>query len=300
VVNGSATMRTETSDLVRRAMLQLKFSPARSSPTSSRRCHSRISLGFFVSTGNNDQPIPDCVQLLFGASTAALRLGVNLVFSFISDSHPVPQCLANGRLDGLLWYGKLPSAQLVEYASRLPTIWLMGDHDRPLWGDHVRPNDPQIGETAARYLAGRGHRHIACLMDDSNSWRQRQMTWSFRQTATNAGLGELVFQLTQTQWDDSWSFDGMRRMASLFVDQWLAGDERPTALFILDARFRAVIEQAFVRRGLRIGPGGDLEIIASSADGTMPGGGDEVVGATINYRADAHLCSAKYTNEDFY
>jgi len=158
VVNDHPSIASATALNVREAMAQLKFEPSIRRPTRSadhRGTARDTVIAFLVFGASGIQTAPAFQKLLRGVSDAALAASISLVFSFVSSPDDLPPRIDAGQVDGLLLHGQRPPLALQSKLRDLPTVWLMANRQRPLWGDQVMPNNPVIGELAARYLSSR-------------------------------------------------------------------------------------------------------------------------------------------------
>jgi DNA-binding LacI/PurR family transcriptional regulator len=218
-------------------------------------------------------------------SDAAADLNADLLFSFVSDAQDLPRSITNGSTDGVLLHGARPTGSLAARLQGLPTVWLMANRERPLWGDQVMPNNPVIGEVAMKYLAGRGHRHLACLKVADDGWSLRLRAWAFTQAAAEAGLNACVVEAPESISHDMWCSVTLRQTAERIVEQLLSCQPMPTGLFILEARLLPVIHAALSSRGLRVGEGRDVEILSCNSEGHRVPGLDHIP-ASVGVRAD--------------
>jgi len=288
VVHDHPSIATETARSVRDAMAQLRFTP---SVRRSHRSSDSVSTGrdlavaFLVIGASNSQMAPAFHHLLRGVSDAAALHNASLVFSFVSEKDDLPPRIATGQIDGLLLHGQRPSASLQGALRHLPTVWLMANRQRPLWGDQVMPNNPVIGELAARHLVGRGHKHVVCMKAARDGWSLRLRAWAFAEASAELGMTATVLEASETFSSDMWEHKGLAQTADCLVDQLLTIQPRPTGVFILEDRLLPTISAALAARGIQTGPGGDIDILSCNNERPHLGAA-QLQPASIDIRAD--------------
>jgi len=265
VVNDHPSIAVETAHHVREAMAQLRFTPTIRRPSKIHVNHStarETAIAFLVFGESGMQVAPTFQKLLRGVSDEAARMNLSLVFSFVGEGDELPPSIAAGQIKGLLLHGKRPPTALQARLRHLPTVWLMANRERSQWGDQVMPNNPVIGELAARYLRSRGHKHLACLKADNDGWSLRFRAWAFAQVSSELGTTACVLQAEEKVSTDLWEPRNLDETAESLVNQLLACQPRPTGIFVLEDRLLPIIHTALHARGLRTGPQGDIELVS--------------------------------------
>src|SRR5689334_20512258 len=169
VINNHPRVAPDTAQNVRNAMQTLGYVPSDRRPGPKPSFQSRIgaaNVAFLVLGASRNRATPGFEDLLRGVSTAASQVNLNLIFGHVADTSELPSRLVGQKIDGLLLHGLAPSGDLRERLRRIPTVWLMGNRQRPEWGDQVLPDAFTIGELAAKYLTSRGHQQLAFLNMD--------------------------------------------------------------------------------------------------------------------------------------
>ena len=286
VVNDHPTVAAGTAASVREAMLKLSLTPAPRRRVNGRTNGARATaIAFLVfGTADSSKAAPAFERLLHGVSTEANENDVDLMFSFVSDRAQLPLRSLGREVGGLLLHGERPTAPLQARLSGLPTVWLMANRQRPPWGDQVMPDNTVIGEIAAKYLLGRGHRRLAYLgASGGGAWSLALRAFAFAQVARDGGADVSVFAA-----DDVRPADGLHAVGESLVDQLIspAAAPRPTGLFVAEDRLCPAIDRALRARGLRVGAQADVEIV--SCNNERP----HLIGlhprpATIDIRPDA-------------
>jgi LacI family transcriptional regulator len=272
VVHDHPSVASGTATVVRDAIRRLEFSPAIRGRRVRREQPARrqlASLGFVILGTSGANAAPAFEKLLRGVSASCNDSRLNLTIGFVTDAADVPQWLAARTVDGLLLHGELPTGALQERLRALPAVWLMANRRRPTWGDQVMPNNAVIGDLAARYLIRRGHRRLAHLGVGGGSWSLRLRAFAFAHAAEDAGASVRVLdappEATATSGHDYWCADGLAAAADQMVAGLTPGGDgrlAATGLFVAEDRLLPLVDRALAARGVRSGPGGDVEIVS--------------------------------------
>lgn len=264
VINNHPRVAPETAKAVKAAMSKLQYVPSDRRPgpkPGSRSRNSSLTVAFFVLGTADGRATPAFQDLLRGVSDTLHREGIDLLFSHVNDLAELAQRLGDRKLDGVLLHGALAKPLDASALRGLPVVWLMGNRTRPTFGDQVLPDTYGIGETAATYLVGRGHRHVAYLNLDRVHWPFRVTGHAMVSAASELGaVGRVVDQPREDVEGSYWPAH-RPQAADRLVDQLLKLDPMPTGLFIADDMQTALIQPALQRRGVAIGPG-QVEIIS--------------------------------------
>ena len=284
VVHEHPSVASETASAVRAAMQRLSFTPAVRRP---RNGHAHpnyngnareirrpaTALGFLILGTSGANAAPAFEALLRGVSAACNDNGLSLKIGFVSSASHAPQWLLGREVGGLLLHGDQPADMADERLRSLPAVWLMANRRRPTWGDQVMPNNAVIGDLAAKYLIRRGHRRLAHLGVGGGAWSLRLRSFAFQHAAEDAGATARIFDgpSGQSPWippgvapaGDYWNTDGLAAAADAMVADLLAGGSLlATGLFVAEDRLLPLVDHALRARGIRSGPGGDVEIIS--------------------------------------
>ena len=295
VVNEHPSVASETAAVVRKAMRQLSFSPAarrRWGSANGARSAGATAIGFVVFGTSGSKTTPAFDNLLRGVSAAANDNDLSLMFSFVSDPSQIPGRVLNRHVDGLLLHGERPGAAAQARFRALPTVWLMGNRQRPQWGDQVMPENTVIGDLAARYLIRRGHRSLGYVGTTGGSWSLPLRALAFERSADDAGASVHSLIATEDRTADLWDEDGLASAADDIAAQFieLKNGARPSGLFVAEDRLLPAVSRALRGRGVSIGDvasgGADVEIVSCNnerprVDGTL------APPATIDIRAES-------------
>lgn len=263
VINNHPRVALETAKAVKEAMKQLNYVPSDRRPgpkPMSRQRTQTLSIAFLVFGTQQGRSTPAFMDLLHGVSSGASAFDVNLQFAHVSDVQELPTRITDHKIDGVLLHGLLPSVAVRERLAKLPTVWLMGNRRRPDWGDQVMPDAYDLGESAARYLMGRGHRSLAFLNLDQGFWPFQVSAYSF-ETAVREGDARFArFEQSRRESQGYWPTH-TREAVKLLIEKFMSQQDRPTGLMIADDMQTALIQPALQEAGIEIGPG-KTEIIS--------------------------------------
>ncbi|MBC7782733.1 MAG: LacI family DNA-binding transcriptional regulator [Burkholderiales bacterium] len=264
VINNHPRVAKDTVRAVRGAMDKLKYTPSDRRPgpkPGMRGGLSGATIGFLVFGTGRDRTTPAFEELMRGVSAGASRYNLKLVYHHVLDSGNLPSQVIDGPFEGLLLHGSLPSAGTKERLRRFPTVWLMGNRRRPDWGDQVMPDAYEIGDKAARYLLGCGHKKLAFLNLDLGHWPFRVASQSFIARAQEEDAHVDLVERARSDDERTYWPQFAGSAADEVVKRYLKLDPRPTGIFAADDMQVALIQPALQRAGVEIGRG-NVEIIS--------------------------------------
>jgi LacI family transcriptional regulator len=264
VINARPNVAADTVASVRRVMGQLRIdvAPRRAAARRAGNVTRAANIAFLVFGTSGSHPAPAFEKLLRGVSAASSQRDLSLIFSFVSDPCELPPSICGRRVDGILLHGERPSATVQARLESLPTVWLMANRQRPLWGDQVMPDNTAIGEVAAKYLLQRGHKHVAYLSSGWGSWSFEIRSLAFCMTMQDAGGKVDLLEAGEARGADLWSSDGLTNAGEMLVERLTQLHPRPTALFVSEDKLLPVVDAALTRRGIHCGPGAELDLIS--------------------------------------
>ena len=257
VINNHPRVAPETARAVRAAMAELAYTPSdrRPGPKPSSRQPEVRSIGFLMLGTSNGNTNPGFFDLLRGISRGAGDRQHKLIFATTTELDQVPMQFRDQPLDGVLLHGRPPRGELKKFLSQTPTVWVMGNRERPLHCDHVMPDALDVGEISAGYLADRGHRHVCFLNLDAGHWALAGYGQCFAGSAIRAGLKPVILERTRrempgtpSRFDPAVVADLAREVANL--------PQAPTGIFIADAMQSAIVQPALTQAGITIGQAG--------------------------------------------
>jgi DNA-binding LacI/PurR family transcriptional regulator len=179
---------------------------------------------------------------------------LNLIFAHAEKPELMPQAVRSGNIDGILGYGQFPAEAITPNLRKIPAVWMMSrtDPGPDPWGDRVKPDHAAIGQLAAEYLIGRGHRCLAYLNPNTSSPLYQARLASFRVATEAAGLPPHVYSSSGT--------DDLNLEAERLVEQWIVASPRPCGIFVPVDRVTLFVYRHLERRGIQ--PGKDVDIVS--------------------------------------
>jgi LacI family transcriptional regulator len=263
VINQSPAVAPEATKAVHEAMQRLGYSPPlrRRGPKPLSRRGIRTGNIALLVMGLRPADLyrlPVFPSLLHGMERALAEQQMNLVLANFGKEAEIPAVLAGNQTDGVLLFGKwddMPDAVRARL-KQLPLVWVMREHS-DIEGDfdHVFYNNAAVGQIAARYLLGLGHKRLAYLnvLPRHTAFNQRQRDFSDAVRGSDASVVSIVGdrEVDPMHWSPA-------EYISL-VDRLLKESEKPTGLFIpTDAQLPGFYH-ALTARGLH--PERDVNLI---------------------------------------
>lgn len=265
VINDSGQVTPEVVAAVRKAMKQLGYEPPvrrRGPKPASRRGIRTGNIALLVMglAATDLYRMPVFPSLLFGVERGLAEQGLNLILANLNEGQGQPSVLAGNQADGLLLFGKwdgMPEPMRAKLGER-PAVWVMREHsDEESLFDHVFYDNAAVGRLAARHLVRRGHKRLAyvnALHPDHTAFAQRQK--DFAAAAKELGASAESFARPSREASAAPEL----AVAQAVVDQMLASQPRPTAMFVpTDAHLPAIYHALQARR---VRPMTDIEIIS--------------------------------------
>lgn len=262
VINNHPRVAPETVAAVRKAMDTLSYTPSDRRPGPKPASRNRATVGSiaFLAFGTSRRTAtPGFGELLRGVSQGASQNGLSLTFAHVATPSDIPARTLDG-VKGLLLHGNTPPEPVRERMRQFPTVWLMGNRNRPTWGDQVMPDGYSVGVHAARYLLGRGHKRLAFLNLDADHWSFRLYAHAFATTVSEAGGSVELLEERQGHSDEYWEPYRPETVDRL-IRRFRALKKPPTGIFVADDIQVARVQPALQAQGVKIGPG-HTEIIA--------------------------------------
>jgi len=207
-----------------------------------------IALLHFRPNSNISSSVLSCVHRMLA------ECNLNLIFAHCPTHDGLPQAVRSGNVDGILGYGQFPAEAAGGNVRKIPAVWMMtrDDSSPDPWGDRVKPDHSSIGELAAQYLLGRGHKVVAYLNPDTDFNIYQQRLTSFRSALESIGAKPAVYSSSGT--------DDFNVEAERLVEQWIKASPRPTGIFVPVDRVTLFIYRHLERRG--IAPGRVVDIVS--------------------------------------
>lgn len=198
--------------------------------------------------------MPVFPALLQGIESALRAAGLNLVMASYHAQGPLPAGLGADQVDGVLVLGRaeIESPSLRSKLDNIATVGLLrGRETFDGVTDQVLYNNRMVGPMMARYLLGRGHRHLAFINAQSSHYAFAARMEGFVQTAREAGAD--VIELVA---DDG----GVAQLSTMrdFVKALLRSKSAITGIAACSDLFLSPLAQALAEAGHAHGQGIDL------------------------------------------
>ncbi|HEV7300693.1 MAG TPA: LacI family DNA-binding transcriptional regulator [Tepidisphaeraceae bacterium] len=263
VVNDHPSISPNTAQNVRAAMATLNFRPVvRRNRIDGGSAASTLLIAYVVFGDSGRSTAPAFEQLIGGVSEVADGRNVDLIFSFASDLAHISPRVLNGDVDGLLLGGNRPGPEIQRRLEHLPSVWLMGNRQRPLWGHQVMPDNSAIGSIAADYLADRNHDQVVGMTASNSGWSLKFRALEFEEACKERDMRVTLLNAIEPEAAGSWSPAQLAITGAQLVDQMLSMTPRPTGIFISEDRLVAAVDAALTARGVSLGPDGSIDVIS--------------------------------------
>lgn len=250
VMNNYPHVSTETRERVLEVIRKERFVP--NSTARGLVMGSSRTLGLFLTTGLSN---PFFVQLLAGLEESLKESGYDLIYLAQIDWHPEYSPLRHCRsrnVDGALVFGfqrhDLNFAEMLE--SEIPTVFIDLDMRGPRAGYITSDNVGSI-QGAVRYLAGLGHRRIAFVAGQLDSFIGRLRMEGYRRGMEEAGLSYRP--------EDIYDGDFTRESGYIATRDFLRREAPPTAIICSSDMTATGVMDAAAEAGLSIPD--DLSVI---------------------------------------
>jgi len=212
---------------------------------------------------------PVIAASMAGIEAALAENGFGLQLAQVSKPDRMPATIDKEHVDGVLFTANRISKEMRPLLTQFHAVRFLSsiaDPDEEVWIDHILPDNQQIGVMAARYLARRGHEHVAFMEATPRRLNFHERGTSFCMVAQNIDLNVSRITVNRQTSDELYpSIANVRAWLSEGVDQLLKIDPRPTGLFVPSDRHTSLLYQLLMERGIKIGPasaGGQLEIVS--------------------------------------
>jgi DNA-binding LacI/PurR family transcriptional regulator len=263
VMNDHPRVAQETARAVRKVMAELGYVPSENRPGPkplNRIATAKPTVAFIVFGSTHHGNTPGFEQLVRGVSEAVNKSSMGLAIFHHQDPTRPPDRLLDSSVHGLLLHGEIPSPEVQTKLGKIPAVWLMGNHQRPTWGDQVMPNHYEVGSLAAEHLHALGHQHLVFMNMDSQHWPFRLYYQAFAAAAEQRGVSVTRVDDVIKPGTDYW-FKYDQSTIEGIVDRYLALSPRPTGIMIADDMQAAMIQPVLQRKGVKVGPG-EVEIVS--------------------------------------
>jgi LacI family transcriptional regulator len=280
VLNGHPTVSPENAERVQRVIDELQYKPLRlRSPESAAQPLKDKNVSLLLLGMNRSLAGLPCVaDAIHGAEAALSEAGANVLLADLPLADRVPAAFEQQRIDGVIVKGALlgdlfgsGSPALFDRLRRLPTVWFLGRPDGGDWGDVVQSNDQLVGQIAAGHLLAKGHRRLAVMnpKPDHVTFRQREASFTWHATRGAATVTAFRGRPT-TDWELPLRPVDQVELVDGLVDELLATNPRPTAVFVPGDSVTAMVYRALAERGLRVGR--ELSIVSCNYEPALLAG----------------------------
>jgi LacI family transcriptional regulator len=263
VLNNTGVVQDEKREQILRAINKLGYKPSsrqqiRSSNVAPLK-HRNIAL---IWTGYTNAAFSETGQkMVLGILNSLQPLGANLSVDHITDPNRIPQCLIDGKIDGVLLHGPKPSPAICARLRKVPAVWLLQSGSTQ-FGDHVQPDHNLIGRLAARHLIQQGSKQLCCISYTPEQfeplyWQSRAA--GFETLAKVQGVNCSVLHCPENPEVPK------EDRAKQLVDSFEQLTPRPDALFVANDLGNPVHSE-LMRRGIT--PMEDLPMIAGNTSVT--------------------------------
>ena len=260
VINNTGVVQKETRDKILRTIKELGYKPTtrqqiRSSGASSLK-HKNIAL---IWTGDSAVAFSETARaMVLGVLHKLQALGAKLTVDYITESGHIPQCIREGKIDGVLLHGPEPSAVICERLRQLPVVWMLQSGSVE-FGDHVQPDHNYIGRISAKHLIEQGCQQLCCIsytreLTDPPYWQSRAN--GFVNCAKVQQINCSILHCSSNQVDSE-----RHTRAKELVDAFEKISPAPDGLFVAND-FGNLIHNELMRRGIT--PMTDLQVIAGN------------------------------------
>lgn len=279
VLNGHPSVSPENADRVNEIVSSLNYRPLRDRAKTDEAQPLRGKNIALVLLGMDRSlvTLPVVAAAIHGAEAALAKSGASVFLVDVPDLSHVPPALFKSDLDGVILKGALQGSligatrnRLLNRLRELPTVWILG---RPegCWGDVVTANDPILGQLAADYLISRGHKRLAFLnpKPDHVTFKRREMGFVWRAEELGATVQRVVGTHPE-QWELPLCPTRDVSAVQDLVEQLLASNPRPTAIFAPGDSIAALIYRALAARQMQVGR--DISVISCNNERTLNSG----------------------------
>jgi len=206
VINKNPQVSPVSVEAVRQAMERIGYTPP--PPNQRYRGRPRKDVGRSgVQHGNIAVLFPDhrhqamqtalSGRLMHGVTEVLIPRHLNMLATILQADGEVPLCIARKLVDGVIVRGSVDVTSLVPKLANIPRVWLLELPDVPAVGDQVFEDSTAIGRSAARYLIGHGHRHLAVINPDPSHPCYSPRADAFAREAQRSGVTvEMILGLT--------------------------------------------------------------------------------------------------------
>jgi DNA-binding LacI/PurR family transcriptional regulator len=263
-MNNRQRVAASTRDAVLRAIEELDYVPLPGGrPRGPQRHSGRTNRVALVTPGIRRAALnaPVYMDVLHGVEAALSDAGLTMVLRHLPDEAALSGDLFPQKVDGIVLFGTTEREDVLRRLRSAPCVQMMGAVDSESPFDHVTYTNARIGPLACDFLHSRGHRHVAVV-----SWGGVAPTFTERRCGFLSAWRALgIGSAMDIRKPGLFVYDGATqrtdpRQVRGLMEELLAMDPRPTALFLVIDMLAPVIQAELLRRGLN--PGQDIDLVA--------------------------------------
>ncbi|MGF1760292.1 HTH-type transcriptional repressor PurR [Photobacterium sagamiensis] len=251
VINKTRFVAEATQKKVLAAVDELNYAP--SAVARSLKCNTTRTIGMLVTKSTN----PFFAEVIHGVEEYCYKDGYTLILcnteGNLSKQRDYLRMLAEKRVDGLLVMCSDIDQELLDLLERksdLPMVIMDWGPESP-HTDKIQDNAEFGGYIATKHFIEHGHAKIGCLSGHVEKVTCRERLKGFKKAMAEANL--VV--------NDDWILEGDFECESAVAaaNQYIAMDERPTAIFCFNDIMAMALISTFEQAGIRVP--GDISII---------------------------------------
>ena len=251
VINKTRFVAETTQKKVLAAVDELNYAP--SAVARSLKCNTTRTIGMLVTKSTN----PFFAEVIHGVEEYCYKDGYTLILcnteGNLSKQRDYLRMLAEKRVDGLLVMCSDIDQELLDLLERksdLPMVIMDWGPESP-HTDKIQDNAEFGGYIATKHFIEHGHVKIGCLSGHVDKITCRERLKGFKKAMAEANLAV----------NDDWILEGDFECESAVIaaNQYIAMDERPTAIFCFNDIMAMALISTFEQAGIRVP--GDISII---------------------------------------
>lgn len=287
VINQRPGVSPEVASRVQAAMRDLGYIPPvkRRGPRPRLSSAARSGNVAMLMIGSEATPLtaPASAAAIHAVESTLGEVGYSMTLGQVRSNNRLPSVVDRGKVDGLILHGNSPKGDLAKRLRRFPAVWIMSPRSSSgYWGDRVVTDNSAIGQLAADYLIGRGHRRVAFLHVEATNLGFPARAESFAHAARDAGVACDIIRDPDSPELNSSDFQVARGLINNLVDRLAALPERPTGLFIPRGQATPMVFESLRSRGIE--PGRNITVVACDTSPMLAGLTPRI--ATIDIRPD--------------
>ena len=262
-LNHDPRIKPQTAEKVRAAALSLGYAlPPQGAPRGFRRSSGKKAKAMegssvvfiFIGKLRSVLRAPLYSSVLDGAECQCSRCNMNLVVRMVDSPEELNHDSDwRGNAGGVIMLASPNSSDIHDAIHPLPCVNVTGQWT-DFW-DHVVVDDELVGELAAKYIAGKGHKVCASVADGPRIIRQS----SFVKHLEDKGVRTHYIQGDLVYADQTQHAVNRQNMVEV-IERMMALTPRPTAVFFLTDMLTAAAYPIMIEKGIL--PGTDIDVVS--------------------------------------